>query len=121
MLLSESRLRSLLANVMIYGVLLAAALMLAGGVIYLTDNPHAKPGDRTFSGEPTDLRHPGDIIQDAMRGQTSSIIQLGVLLLLFNPLIRVGFSAIGFAAERDAIYTVISIGVFAILMASFFL
>jgi len=119
--LSEPHLRSILANVMIGGVLLAAILMLVGGVVYLVDNPLAKPGDRTFSGEPADLRHPVDIVRDAMTGHTASIIQLGVLILLFNPLIRVGFSAVGFAAGRDPLYTAISIAVFIVLSLSFFI
>lgn len=120
-MISESNLRSLLAKVMIYGVLIAAVIMLAGGVIYLMDNPHARPGDRTFSGEPADLRHPIAIFKDALRGHTASLIQIGVLILLFNPLIRVGFSAIGFAAERDRLYTLISIAVFTVLAVSFFI
>jgi uncharacterized membrane protein len=119
--LSDSKLRSILANVMVGGVLVAAVLMLVGGVIYLADNPHAKPGDRTFSGEPADLRNPVDIVKDALTGHTSSVIQLGVLILLFNPLIRVGFSAIGFAAERDLLYAGISVVVFLVLSVSFFL
>lgn len=119
--LTESQLRLVLARVMIYGVVLAAAIMCAGGVIYLSDNPQAKPGDHTFTGEPASLRYPGEIFENALTGHTASIIQLGVLILLFNPLIRVGFSAIGFAAGRDALYTGVSIAVFTVLCVSYFL
>lgn len=117
---TESAMRSVLAKVMIYGVLLAAAIMLIGGVVYVTQTPGAKPGDHVFHGEPADLRGPVAIFTNALRGHTANVIQLGVLILLFNPLIRVAFSAIGFAAQRDPLYTTISAAVFTILVVSYF-
>ncbi len=112
--------RSVLAKVMIYGVILAAAIMLIGGIVYVLQTPGAKPGDHVFHGEPADLRDPVAIFTNALSGHTANVIQLGVLILLFNPLIRVAFSAIGFAAQRDPLYTSISAAVLAILVVSYF-
>ena len=45
---------------------------------------------------------------------------IGVVLLLINPLIRVAFAAVGFAAQRNKLYTVISLVVLGVLVLSFF-
>jgi uncharacterized membrane protein len=45
---------------------------------------------------------------------------IGVVLLLINPLIRVAFAAVGFAAQRNRLYTVISLAVLGVLLLSFF-
>jgi len=46
------------------------------------------------------------------------MIQLGLLILIATPVIRVAFSLIGFAIERDWIYTVITMIVLGILAFS---
>ncbi len=45
---------------------------------------------------------------------------IGVVLLLINPLIRVAFAAVGFAAQRNKLYTVVSLVVLGVLVLSFF-
>jgi uncharacterized membrane protein len=47
-----------------------------------------------------------------------SIIQLGVLLLVATPIVRVAFSIVGFALEGDRLYVVITSLVLAILLCS---
>ena len=51
-------------------------------------------------------------------GSGASIIALGLLLLIATPIARVVFAVIGFARERDALYTVVSLIVLAILAFS---
>ncbi len=48
------------------------------------------------------------------------LIQLGVLLLIFTPVMRVIFALIGFAKEKDYMYALISLLVLIIIGASFF-
>jgi uncharacterized membrane protein len=48
------------------------------------------------------------------------LIMIGVALLLINPLVRVAFAAFGFAAQKDRLYTLISLLVLAVLVISFF-
>jgi uncharacterized membrane protein len=45
---------------------------------------------------------------------------IGVVLLLINPVVRVAFAAFGFAAQRDRLYTLISLLVLVVLLVSFF-
>jgi uncharacterized membrane protein len=49
-----------------------------------------------------------------------SLIMIGVVLLLINPVIRVAFAAVGFAAQRNGLYTVVSLVVLGVLVLSFF-
>lgn len=115
------RLEDLLAKIMLYGVLIAAVVMLAGGVVYLALHAHARPVDHIFSGEPADLRHPVAMFRDALRGSDPAIIQIGVLLLLLNPVVRVAFAGAGYAMRRDWLYAIVSTVVLAVLLYSFLL
>jgi len=118
--MKDATIQNLLARTMIYGVLIAAGVMLVGGVIYLMHDGSLPVRDHRFNGEPLDLRKPVDIAQAAWRGNTLSLIQIGVLLLLANPFVRTLFSIVGFGAQRDWLYAGISFLVLAILGISFF-
>lgn len=48
------------------------------------------------------------------------LIQLGVLLLIFTPIMRIIFALIGFAKEKDQLYVLISLVVLLIIGVSFF-
>ena len=70
----------------------------------------------TFRGEPEGLRTVGGVIGGVARGDSISIIQLGVLLLIATPIARVLFSVLGFARERDWMYVACSTLVLALLL-----
>ena len=50
-----------------------------------------------------------------------AITQLGLLVLIATPVVRVGVSVIGFAREHDLIYVAITVAVLLLLLASLFL
>lgn len=54
------------------------------------------------------------------KGEGMAIIQLGILLLIFTPLVRIIFALIGYLKEKDYLYVVISSIVLAIMAVSFF-
>ncbi len=54
------------------------------------------------------------------KGEGMAIIQLGILLLIFTPLMRIIFALIGYLKEKDYIYVIISSIVLAIMAVSFF-
>ncbi len=54
------------------------------------------------------------------KGEGMAIIQLGILLLIFTPLMRIIFALIGYLKEKDYIYVLISSIVLAIMAISFF-
>ncbi len=122
--MNDAGLQRSLARLMLAGVALSALLIAAGLVLYLTVRGAEVEGDKIFSGEPSYFRQPLQMVERALDsgvvGQRRSIIQLGILLLLFNPVVRVAFAAAGFAAQRDWLYSIVSLGVLAVLGISFF-
>lgn len=54
------------------------------------------------------------------KGEGMAIIQLGILLLIFTPLMRIIFALIGYLKEKDYLYVTISSIVLAIMAVSFF-
>jgi uncharacterized membrane protein len=102
------------------GVMLAATVVLAGGVLYLVQNRGPRTNFHQFHGEPRQLLSVGGIAHGVAAGDARSIIMLGLLLLIATPVARVGMCVAGFAFERDRMYVVISSVVMAILLYSLF-
>lgn len=108
----EQRLGTLLRG----GVILSAGVTLIGGIMFLLSHGSVPASYHTFSGEPAGLRSVGGVVEGVARGDSTSVIQLGVLLLIATPIARVLFSVIGFARERDWMYVAFSTLVLALLL-----
>lgn len=102
------------------GVLTAAAIVLTGGLLYLAQNACAAPDYHTFRAESTYSRDLSGILQNALALNSDSIIELGLLVLIATPVVRVIFSVIAFAIERDILYVVATLIVLGILLYSLF-
>jgi uncharacterized membrane protein len=99
------------------GVLLAACIVLVGGVIYLAGHPF--PSDyRVFRGEPERLRVISGILSEAMAFHARGLIQLGLLVLILTPIGRVTFSVFAFLYQRDWMYVVFTLIVLLLLLSS---
>ncbi len=116
----DFRIEIIVGHLLRTGVILAASVVLIGGVLYLSRHGHEVPDYATFHGESENLKRPLDIIQGVMQLNARAIIQLGLLLLIATPVARVLFSAIAFAIERDGMYVVITLIVLAVLLFSLF-
>jgi uncharacterized membrane protein len=100
------------------GVLIAGAVVLIGGIVFLWSHWHATVNYRTFIGAPADLRSSTLIVEGAFHLRGESIIQLGLLCLIATPVARVIFAAAAFFYERDYLYVVITLIVLATLLYS---
>lgn len=116
--LSEKRFEALIGLLLRTGVAVAATVVLAGGIFYLTKYGDLKPDYRIFKGEPAYLRSIGRVAGDAIALHSRGIIQLGLLLLIATPIARVAFSVAGFASERDWLYVGITLVVLGVLIYS---
>jgi uncharacterized membrane protein len=116
----DQRIEIIIGGLLRTGVLLSAAVVLTGGVLYLLHYGHNVTNYTTFHGEPERLKSLTDIVHGAVELEPRAIIQLGLLLLIATPVARVAFSAIAFAIERDYMYVVITLIVLAILLYSLF-
>ena len=100
------------------GVIVAACIVLAGGVWYLSVHGMEVPRYGTFRGEPLFLRHITALVAAVLSGQSAALIQLGLVTLIAVPIARVAFSIIAYALERDWLYCIVTALVLAILLFS---
>jgi uncharacterized membrane protein len=115
---TDRRVEDVVGNLLRIGVLLSAAVVLCGAVIYLAHFRHAPADYRVFRGEPTDLRTLPGIIRNAGELHGRGIIQLGLVMLIATPVARVAFAVFGFAAEGDRMYVVFTLIVLSVLLYS---
>ena len=101
-----------------YGLIIAAAVVSVGAIVYLYRHGSEQPMYRLFRGEPADLRGIGGIVRGALEWRGTGLIQLGLLLLLATPVARVLFSILAFALQRDRFYVLVTVVVLAILLYS---
>lgn len=97
-------------------MLTAAAVTLAGGVLYLARYGGTRADYHVFHDAPARLRSVPTIVADALALRSPAIIQLGLLLLLATPIARVVLSLGAFAAQRDRLYVAITSLVLAALL-----
>jgi uncharacterized membrane protein len=107
-------LRLVVARVLLVGVALSAALVLAGFVASLLVGWDGSLVGAAPGGDPTDVGALAEGLQ-ALRPQ--AIAQLGLLTLILTPITRVAASLVLFAVERDRTYVLISTIVLVILVA----
>ena len=118
----ESNLDYILSVVLRTGLLLAVAIVFCGGVYFLWQNGAEVIDYHLFDGEPrsiTSLRGIFDAWINASGGgadKTLLLIQLGIIVLIATPVIRVVTCLIVFAVERDVMYVFISGFVLAMLL-----
>lgn len=115
---TDQYVEELIGNLLQAGVILASAVVVIGGSIYLFHHGLSAPQYHVFMGEPTDLRSLKGIVRDALSLQGRGIIQLGLLLLIATPVARVAFSVGAFSLQRDRMYVVVTLIVLAILLSS---
>lgn len=117
---NDQRIETIIGTLLRSGVILAATVVLAGGILYLVRHGHEVIDYAIFRGEPEGLKRVGGIFHGVAALSGRAIIQLGLLLLIATPVARVLFSAIAFAIERDYLYVIITLIVLAILFYSLF-
>jgi uncharacterized membrane protein len=107
-----------LAALLRAGVMLAAAVVFAGGAIYLAKYGREIPDYHVFRGEAAEYRSVHGIVRAALQLRGRGFIQLGLLLLIATPIARVVVSVFDFARERDWLYVGLTAFVLAVLVYS---
>ncbi|MDO3624936.1 DUF1634 domain-containing protein [Mucilaginibacter sp. BT774] len=100
------------------GVAVSMILVFIGGVFFVYRHGYSMPDYKTFKGIPFFVQNIGGILNGVIMLKGQAIIQLGIILLIATPVIRVAFSAVAFLMEKDYLYTVITLIVLLIIIAS---
>ncbi|HVW85742.1 MAG TPA: DUF1634 domain-containing protein [Bryobacteraceae bacterium] len=102
------------------GVLIAGLVMVAGGILYLTRHGFEIPEYQRFHGVPPDLKTFSGILNGLAELRARAIIQLGVLIMIATPVLRVAFAIVAFAVEEDWWYAGVSSIVLSLLAYALF-
>lgn len=117
---STSSLDRILSIVLRTGLTLSLFAVIFGGGLFLWSHAGMMINDRIFHGEPLALKGIKEITAGTFHDQALAIVQLGILVLMFTPIIRVFSCLILFSKERDFLYMGLSLCVLIILLLSFF-
>ena len=100
------------------GVILSMGIVFVGGVLFVYRHGRSIADYHVFKSTPYFIRNTGGIINCVLNFKGQAFIQLGIILLIATPVIRVAFSAIGFILEKDYLYTFITLLVLLIIIIS---
>ena len=98
------------STILLFGSLSAAGLLVFGlGILFFqAQTPDHLP----------DLIRPdfSDMLSRLLRGEPTGIINLGILVMMITPFLRVVMAAFSFFWERDLRYAAVALGVMVILL-----
>jgi len=115
---TDERVERVIGDLLRWGVILAAAVVLAGGAIHLVRYGSSVSDYRVFRGESADTRDLSGIVTGAVSRDSRGLIQFGLLLLIAVPVTRVAFSLVAFALQKDWTYVLVTLIVLAVLLYS---
>lgn len=115
---TDQKVEDIIGNLLRLGVGISAAVVLFGAAVYLFRHGLEHADYRVFHGEPADLRTLEGIIRATFSFRGRGIIQLGLVLLIATPVVRVAFAVVAFAIEQDRMYVVFTLIVLIILLFS---
>lgn len=112
----DYRVEQIIGRLLQLGVLLAATVVLIGGVMLLVQYGNHAAAFQIFRGESASLRSVTAIIRTAFQGDARGIVQLGLLLLIATPVARVALTLGAFVIQRDRLYIVTTLIVLSLLL-----
>jgi uncharacterized membrane protein len=115
---TEQQVEESVGNLLRGGVIVAAVVVLLGGLVYLIRHGTDVPDYRVFHGVPDNLRSVHGIVLDTLAGRSRGVIQFGLLLLVATPVARVVFAMVAFARQHDYMYVIVSLIVLIVLLYS---
>lgn len=115
---TDSSIEKMVSTLLRVGVLVAAIVVLSGGLFLLARHGAETVSYRAFRGEAAIDRLIPDIARGAIAMRARSVIQFGILLLIATPIARVALSLVAFGLERDHKYMAITAVVLCILLYS---
>lgn len=114
----DKKLEVIIGHTLRIGVVTAATIVLIGGVYYLIENGFTAPHYHTFHSATTRADNLSGVIRNIRALNSYGVIQLGLLVLIATPILRVMLSVIAFVLERDALYVVATLIVLTVLLYS---
>src|SRR5580658_9860339 len=115
---TDERVEKLLGTLLLTGVMISGLVVLIGGVLYLLRYGRDPVHYETFDPQQAGLHSLVEVGRSVLRGDGRAIIDVGLLLLIATPVLRVAFSLVAFALEKDRLYVAFTLIVLVILVLS---
>ncbi|MFC3562823.1 DUF1634 domain-containing protein [Pedobacter jamesrossensis] len=113
--LTKNGLQAFIGNALRIGVITSFSFILFGGISYLIAHGSHFSDFTSFKIYTVPLK---EMFKGVLSLNSKSIIQLGIIILIATPIMRVVFSAISFALAKDILYTGITLLVLLIIAFS---
>jgi len=112
----EYDLQRMVGNLLRWGVITAILIVGAGLFLYLFQEGKGTVNYAEFN--PLRFQGFAALCKGLLNADYHAVIQLGVMLLIATPIVRVLIALIGFALEKDRLYVVISLIILAVILFS---
>ena len=113
---TDHRVEHIIGSLLRIGAIAAACIVGVGGVFYLVRHFGTVPRYALFEAEPAFLVNVAGIVTGAVSLRSEAIIQLGLLVLIAVPIVRVSVSIVAFLLKRDWLYSLVTLLVLVILL-----
>jgi uncharacterized membrane protein len=108
----------LISRLLALGVILSSLVIIAGGALMLASQGATVVDIHAFHGEPISLAAIASLFESAGALRPRLMIQLGLVILVATPVLRVALSLLLFVKRRDYLYVGITGLVLAILVVA---
>ncbi|NRF40004.1 DUF1634 domain-containing protein [Pedobacter foliorum] len=108
----------ILGTLLRVGVIASMSVVFIGGLVYLAFNHSEVVNYSQFDSAKSGFSTISEIFIELGDLKGSAIIQFGILLLIFTPIMRVVFSIFSFLIERDYLYVLIGAFVLCVILFS---
>lgn len=116
----DKNIEAMLGNLLRTGVITAGVVVVIGAVLFLIRHGSEIPSYHIFRPDTFNFSDFRDLFKGILIFRSVSIMELGILLLIATPVLRVIFSIFAFAYEKDYMYVVFTLIVLVILIFSLF-
>ncbi|MDG6928954.1 MAG: DUF1634 domain-containing protein [Nitrososphaerota archaeon] len=121
--MKSDEMNGMISNVLRYGVVLSSAIVAVGAALFLARYSSADSASllaycRSCVPHGDFSVDPARILAGLLSLDPFSVIEVGILVLLATPVVRVAMSVLIFAAEKDRAYVVVTLAVLLLLLFS---
>jgi uncharacterized membrane protein len=116
----DRSIEAILGNLLRMGVIIAGSVVFIGAVLFLVRHRSEIPSYHIFKPDVFKYSDFRNLYNGIITFRSSSIMELGILLLIATPVLRVFFSIFAFSYKKDYTYVVFTVLVLLVLIFSFF-
>lgn len=116
---TKKELDRILSNILQCGLVLSLTILAIGAVLFVLQSGEQEVNTQVFFEKPNILNSIRTVYLGVINGNNEAIMQLGVIVLMLTPVVRVGTCLWIFYLERDLLYVIISTMILLILGFSF--